>query len=396
MSVLTLFSVLSVFLTIPSEGRYRIAADEGSYYFYASSVGKYGPSMIADIGRAYVRSDKAKLQPSPLRVGHILAITFWLKIFPTTYVSLARFSFFCFVLFLLCSFYFSRRHFGEDVAYIFTMLLSVSPLMMAMGRRALSDMHGNLWCGLVIWLFLDFLRYKKRFSFYLLLFAYSFSILSRESLMTLYPFLVIMFLVSKYVYKNELPLSYLAGIILIPVVVVGLVYVLFFGGVHGAWNIVSAVFIIHGNVAATTSQYALSYSSGPWFRYLIDFIVLSPWTFLLFLGFVGHKLISRDCEWRTVYFAGYFVTMLFIFTGVLYFKDVRFLINLDMVIVLFSAMYLLELFRQSKTEYQMRLVLISAVIIFFVNYVTFSEIFCVQDVYDPVSYDLLSAMKIIP
>lgn len=214
--------------------------------------------------------------------------------------------------------------------------------------------------------------------------------------MTLYPFLVIMFLVSKYVYKNELPLSYLAGIILIPVVVVGLVYVLFFGGVHGAWNIVSAVFIIHGNVAATTSQYALSYSSGPWFRYLIDFIVLSPWTFLLFLGFVGHKLISRDCEWRTVYFAGYFVTMLFIFTGVLYFKDVRFLINLDMVIVLFSAMYLLELFRQSKTEYQMRLVLISAVIIFFVNYVTFSEIFCVQDVYDPVSYDLLSAMKIIP
>jgi hypothetical protein len=42
------------------------------------------------------------------------------------------------------------------------------------------------------------------------------------------------------------------------------------------------------------------------------------------------------------------------------------------------------------------LILIAAVAIFFVNYLNFFEVFYVKDVYDPISYALLSAKKIVP
>ena len=393
---LILFSVVSVFLSIPSEEYYRTGADEGTYYRMASIVSRQGVWGIEDIGREYLKSEQAKLQPSPLRVGHILMTALWFNIFPQTYVSLAHYSFTCFIVFIAISFLFARKHFGEDVAYFFALLISSSPLMMAMGRRALSDMPGNLWYGLVIWLFLDYLRDKSNVTYGLLLVVFSIAILARESALMVWPFLVVMFLVSKYLYKNDLPVSSLVGIVVVPAFMVFTVYAVLFGGIVETFRLLSSVFMLHGDSAAQTSKFSIVFCSGPWFRYLIDFIVLSPWTLLLFLAFVGHKLISRDLMWNEVYFAGYFAWIFFVHTCVVYFKDVRLIINLDMVISLFSVLCLMELFRQKKSENRLLLMMGSVTVIFFINYSNFLEVFYGKDVYDPISYALLAAKKIVP
>jgi len=273
---LILFAVISVFFTIPAESNYRTGADEGTYYSYATFLAKNGVGAFPEIAKAYVASYTAQLQPTPIRVGHILATVLWFKALPATYVSLARFSFFCFFVFIVISFLYCRKHFGADVAYIFTMLLSSSPLMMAMGRRALSDMHGNLWCSLVVWLFLDFLRDKKKLTYCFLLLAYSMAILVRESSLVLGPFLLGMFLLSKYVYRNQVKISYLVGIVVVPAFVVGSIFCLVFGP-SVAWSLFMTLFKVHGD-SGQASQYATQFCSGPWFRYLIDFISMSPVT----------------------------------------------------------------------------------------------------------------------
>jgi len=393
---LVLFSVLSVFISIPEESVYRTAADEGTYFFYATSVSKYGLSMIPEIGRVFVEREHLRLQPNPLRVGHILAISSWFKIFPQTYVSLACFSFLCFVLFLVVCFFFSRRLFGEDVAYVFTLFLSSSPLLMAMGRRALSDTHGDLFCGLAVWLFLDFLHNRKNAVYGLFLIAYSLAILARESSFVVWPFFVFGFIAWKYIYKNNVSLSYLAGIIFIPAVIVGTAYVFLFGGIKTSIDLLKTLFVTHADASRQVSRFAIMYCSGPWYRYLIDFIILSPVTILLFLAFAGHKVLVRDMDWPVAYFLGYFIMMLAFFGSLENSKEIRILINLDMVVMLFSALCLWELFRFKKSEMSVHFVLIASVSVFFVNYVNFTELFYYRDIYDPISYALLWAKKIVP
>jgi len=393
---LILFSVLSLFMSIPPEWNYRTAADEGTYYFYATSVSKYGLSMIPEIGKAFVKSERLRLQPNPLRVGHILATASWYRVFPQTYVSLARFSFVCFVLFLAASFFFSRKLLGEDVAYIFTLLLSSSPLLMAMGRRALSDMHANLFCGLAIWLFLCFLRDRKHTVYALFLLAFTLAILARESSLVAWPFFVLGLLAWKYIYRNDVPLPYLAGIILIPAVIIGVAYIFLFGGISVSIGLFKTLFITHADPAKQISPYALAFCSGPWFRYLIDFVVLSPLTMLLFIAYTGYRIMAKNIDWQFAYFLGYFLLIYAFFSCLKESKVVRFVISLDMVITLFAALGLWEFFRFKRAEMRVHFVLVSAVAIFFINYLNFIETFYVRDVYDPVTYNLLSVQKMVP
>ncbi len=389
-----LFSIASVYITIPGEDNYAKSADEGYYFTFANLIAEDGISRFPQLAKVYIDNKEARLFPTPLRVGHILSTALWFKLFPNTYVSLARFSLFCFILFLVMSFYFARRHFGDDVAYPFVLLLSSSPLMMAMARRALSDIHGNLYWGLAIWLFLDFLRRGNKIKYLMFILAYAFSIIVKESSIALLLFFVTFFFIHKYIYKGDISNAYLIGIIILPVLLVGATYIILFGGIGNVIGIIGAVLDTHFGVQA--SRYATLYCTGPWFRYIVDYLLLSPITTLLFIGYFCYRLVIRRNEWKIAYFMAYFTAIFLIFSNVRYSKVVRFVINLDMVIALFSVLFLYELFRQQDKRRQTFIVFGITAVIFILNYLSFIDIFCIKDLYDPVSAGLLSARKFIP
>ena len=156
------------------------------------------------------------------------------------------------------------------------------------------------------------------------------------------------------------------------------------------------MFIFHGDPLSEVSRDAVMFCSGPWFRYLIDYIALSPFTTLFFIGYLAHKALQRDAEWRIVLLAGYFISIFLFFAVIMHFKEIRFLIHLEMVVVLFAVLFLIDVFRQKRLRNQALLVLVSSVLIYFVNYKTFSDVICAADIYDPVSYEILSVLKIIP
>lgn len=394
-ALLILFSVFSVFATIPPEDNFAKTSDEGYYLAFASFVHKNGIAELPKLAKTYVDKKEARLFPPPTRIGYILMAASWFKLFPATFVSLARLSCFCFVLFLAVSFYFSRKFFGDDTAYIFTLLLSSSPLMMAMGRRALSDMQVNLLWGSAIWLLLDFFEKPSLAKYLIFILVCWFSILVKESSIVLPIFFGVSFCVYKYAYGKKISGAYLFGIAVLPAALIGATYVIFFKGVSNAVNIVSAVLSTHANLGTQASKYAVLFCTGPWYRYIIDYILLSPVTTLLFIGYFIHKLLMRNIEWKTAYFMAYFTMVFFIFNTLKYAKIVRFVTNLDMVMALFSSLLLFTLFKHEDGRRQISLVFLAAIAIFFLNHVSFIDI-CVNGIYDPVTYQLLTVKKLIP
>jgi 4-amino-4-deoxy-L-arabinose transferase-like glycosyltransferase len=395
---LVLFSVFSVFIAIPYEDNFAKSADEGYNLKFAKLINQNGIAEFPRLAKVYIDNAEARLFPPPSRVAYIIATAAWFKLFPSTFTSLAKFSFLCFALFLAVVFFFSRKHFGADIACLLTLLLSSSPLMMAMGRRALSDMFGNLLWGLAVWLFLDFLEKKDRPRYFIFILACCLAVLAKESAGLLLIFFTAFFLVNKYIYGQKIANTYLLGIIALPIISAGITYVFLFKGTSNAFSLANAVFGTHTNTIlnAQTNRYALLYCAGPWYKYIVDYLLLSPITTLLFIGYYFHVVFIRKFELKAAYFMSYF-TIVFIICGNLrYAKIVRYVVNLDTVIALFAVLFLYELFRQRNAERQTRLVFLTAVAIFFINYGSFIDIFCVNGVYDPVSYCLLSVRKLIP
>jgi len=392
---LIIFSAFSVYFFIQKEDEFFKTADEGYYFKFATIIAQKGIVAFPSLIKSYASDIEAHLFPPPSRAGHILLTALWLKLFGASFIALAKFSFFCYFLFIIINFYFAKKFFGKDIAYLFALLSASSPLVMAMGKRALADSNVNLFWALSIWTFMDFLITKKKSKFVLFLIAYSFCIVVKESSLALLVFFAAFFLIYKYYFKNNLFDTYFLGIIFIPLITVAVSYIFLFGGISNFLGLIKGIFDTHfGSVKL--SEYAVLFCSGPWYRYIIDYLLLSPITTLLFTGYIGHILVSRKREWKIVYFLLYFIIVFIIFSSLKYSKVVRFVINLEMVMNLFSVFMLYDLFKQEDRKKQNNLVFISVIAIFFVNYLNYLSLFCLNNIYDPITYWLLAAKKIIP
>jgi 4-amino-4-deoxy-L-arabinose transferase-like glycosyltransferase len=392
---LVLFSVLSVYITIPHENNFAKFSDEGYYFKFAKFILEKGIIQFPFLIKRYVEEEELHLFPTPSRFGHILLTAFWFKIFGISFVSLAKFSFFCYILFLIVCFYFSKKYFGKDIAYFFTLLLSTSPLIMAMGRRALIDSSTNLFWGLSVWLFFDFLIQRKKVQYFLFLLFYFVSLTIKESSVLLWIFFIIFFFIYKYVYKQEISNNYLYGIIFFPFILLSCSYFFLFGGLNNTVSLIRTV-IAHHFGSHPPSEYALLFCTGPWYKYIIDYLLLTPITMILSIGYFFHTLSSKKFEYKVTFFMTYFVIIFTVLSNLRYTKVVRFIINLDMVINLFSVLMLYELFKLKNRSYVAYFVLISCIIIFFINHFNFMEIFIYHQIYDPVSYWLLKVKRFIP
>jgi len=161
-----ILSLISLIALHPlAENQYSPTADEGYYYQYANIISREGPAAFAPLIIWHANDDEGRKYPTPGRVGYILPTALIFKIFGPSFSALGSFSFLCFLLFLAISFHFCRKHFDFDTAILLVLLLSSSPLILGMSRRALSDSMLNLMWGLTAWLFLDFLKNPQKMKY---------------------------------------------------------------------------------------------------------------------------------------------------------------------------------------------------------------------------------------
>lgn len=395
--VLISFSVLTVFMTTPREGEFARGADEGYYFTYAMIVKDGGVSQFPALLRQHLSDKVAQLYPHPGRIGYVLLTAGWLSIFPDTFLSLARLSWFCFVLFLFVSFWFSRKYFGGRTACLYTVLLSIHPLLMTAGRRVLQDSVLNLFWALAIWFFLDFLIEKKRWQYaaFLLFFCISLSI--KEASAVLWIFFACAFLLFREKNDPHLNGRRLLGIFLIPIVVLGLLYVWLLGGWANGLALARYLAGVHfPGAAAVTNAYSL-FGMGPWYKFIMDDLMLSPLTVLLAIGYLFHILLKRRVEKPVAYLALFLVLLYAVMSAMKYTKIIRFVMSMEISVCLFAVLMLEELFAvDKKDERRALLVFLSVCVIYLVNSINFAHLFVHWNIYDPISYWLLQAQRVIP
>ena len=378
--------VLAVSFTLTSlsikDVEFASGADEGYYLRYASYIGEHGLGGFADLFKNYIENQKDWLYPNPLRMGFIALSSVWLKIFGYSFLNLAYFSLFSFCVFLIISFYFAAKYFDEKITLLLAILLAFSPLNMAMARRALLDSTFNLFSIFSIWLFFGLLKKRTLLKHILFILIYSFTILVKETgvLLSLFFALYLIF------YKGK---KYFLSVTLFPFLIVGSTYIILAGGLSNVTDMIKIILTSPGH-----NEYAILFGSGPWFRYLIDYILLSPWVVILSSGFVFWYLASKEYDERVSYFLLAFVVLFFSLN--FFTKNVRYLMILDMPMRLFSVLMLKKLFEARFPKQAFILLSVSVVAIAAFDYLNFYNLFARGEIYDPVSYWLLRGQHIIP
>lgn len=392
--ILALLVIVSgLLLPLMQNMKFAAQADEGYYLRYAIAISDKGLSEFRNLFSGYIENEKNWVYPTPLRIGFIILSSLFCKIFGNSFMAIAYLSLFSHLAFIVISYYFCRRVFDKEKASLLAVLVAFSPLPMAMAMRALSDSACVLFWALAVWLFLDMLMKDKRIiKKVIFLFAFIFSVLIKEtSVFLVIPFFIFM-AVYKLIFKGALKWADFLYISLYPAVVLAVVYCLAAGSPGKIADM--ANLLLTTLTTANYNQYAIIFCSGPWYRYIIDYILLSPWTVILSIGFIAYYFTLKEFDACIFYFLILLLTTFF--TLNFFTKNARYAMILDMPMRLFAVLMLKKILEAKFPNRAAPLITILVAVIAILDYINFFNLFVRNGIYDPISFLLFRARHLIP
>ncbi|MBI1952975.1 MAG: glycosyltransferase family 39 protein [Candidatus Omnitrophica bacterium] len=391
LAIILLFSGVLVHSTF-RQVQYQPQADEGHLLAYASRVAQGGLRVWPELFKDYLAgAETNQYHPSPTRLTTILAQAAAVRLRGPEFRSLSELSLASFLAFLAVMFAGLYRTFGEKTALWTTLLLAVSPLHMGMARRALGDSLTALLFTASFWLLLANLAKAPAKRWWLLSALYTAAFLSKESTLLLTP-VSLVFLFWKARRGRAPTLLSVCAVSVIPAAAAFLLTGLAAGSFSIAWQTEWA--FTH---SAKLSRYAMLYDQGPWFLYLADLILLSPWVAFLYAGWLGHLTASREKEeflWRWALLPVFFVA----FTCLLPARNIRHLLLIEAPVRLGAVLFLQGLFGGWAGRGRRQELVMGAVVLMLasLDLKAFHDLFLVHRFYDPVSFWLLYWRGFLP
>jgi len=373
MSGLIFFAVIYLFGHLLRENQFSPYSDEGYYFHYAQKISQKGPDGFKELLSWFVHDPKAKFHPAPSRAGYILSSAFLFKLFGSSYFVLGAFSACCFVAFLILNFYYIRKFFDLDTALLTCLFLSSSPLMLGMARRALIDSPLNLLWGACVWLLFDFLFEGQIFKFVIFIFIFTLSLFFKEGSFILLPF----FVLSLFFFLPEnkrffWPLT--AVVCFVPLLLLVGVSILLLGGWGIVYKQTLTLLYIYRHIGEF-NPYVAHYCTGPWYRYILDFVILTPVISLLAFGYAFYFLLTGCQDIKGKFFLLYGAALYVLLSIFQNNQDVRFAINLEMVLSLFAVFGLQSICKFVGAPRMNFYIVLAAIVIFFTNFTNFIYIF---------------------
>ena len=372
---------------------WRGQADEGCYLRYATRIAEQGPGAFPALFREYLQDPLGpQYFPSPLRLTPIALGALSVLFSGSDFASLADVSLLAFLALLVLVFSGLRRTLGERTALAVTLLLTVSPLHLAMARRALADSLNATLLLTCLWLCIHGVTARKTAPrwWVSVAVAYAITFLGRELNLVLIP--ISLALIGSDAVRRRQPIPFWAVgcVSLLPLLGAAALAALAAGGVGMAWAAFSATV-----VQPARNVYALEYGSGPWFRYVVDYVLLSPWTTLLYLAWLGYLAGARIEDERL--WAWALVPILFLACATPFAKFVRWALPLDAPLRLGAVLLLQRLVRDRAGDRwaTVRLGVIVAGLMW-ADLRAFHDLFVVGDIYDPSSALLLAGRGFLP
>jgi 4-amino-4-deoxy-L-arabinose transferase-like glycosyltransferase len=266
----------------PAASFNQIGFDEGLYRNYVNQLIAVGLTSYSDIVDRYIEVQKSltgSILP-PLRFLFIFSAYAWHQIFGTEALSAlhAVASFFS-ILTLLLSTLFAWRLKGPAWALAVAALMSFAPTQIHMSQHALVDGFFGFWALLCLGLLWENLR-APRHAFFLVAYVVGLClmVLTKENAFFVFVALMAIIALNRWlrfgVVTRELLLCSIAGPLL------GFVFLVFLAG--GLETLRTSYQLSVGKNYQLA--YAIMTGDGPWHRYLVDLLLVSPVILLLAIG----------------------------------------------------------------------------------------------------------------
>lgn len=379
-------------LTLPHV-RHAADADEGVYFRYVQELDEHGLGALPDLHARFAADRRLSAFPPPTRVGYLLLALGWCALFGTSFAALSALSAVCHVAAIATTFVFARRHLDGWSAALLTWLVGCSPLWLALGRRALTDAPALLLASLAWWSFLAVLRRPAstlaRLAFVA---AAAMSLSIKElSVLLLVPVAVV-FVWERRRGRCSLPLGTLAWLLAAPLAIAGGVGVVAAGG---PGRVVEVARIVLGSPA--DSAFVHAFCRGPWYRHVVDLLLVSPGTTLLGLGgvlAVTIRAVHREEQGVSAAAAILIVVTLAEFGPLI--KNVRYVALLELPLRQLALEMLSKLAGGLGERWRQTALAAAVAALVVADLLSFVELFVAGGIYDPTSFNLLAARRMIP
>lgn len=381
-AIVIVLTGLLVSCNFPADVAYHRGADEGKYYQQGKVLLASGTAGFHQIAESFILTPGLHDTPHPLRIGSMVMSAVFIG-FHDSYSMLSLLSLSSFLLLLTCVYLVMVTWLGKAPALLTLLFLAVSPIELGMARCALMDSLALTSCALSFFAFVLMLETGRLRVMIVFILLFVFAIEVKETAILLLPFYGMVLLYLKL--NRQIPLNwyFISASLICPVIISGLVYL----SVYGWTQTVDIIKIIQ-----EPSAYSSLYGQGPWYRYLMDYMMMSPYTCLLAIGFLGALCVSGTKDFRVVLLVLLAVYLLFIYSFLS--KNLRYCLLLDLPLRFFAASMFLLIFNKAFKYRSFLLMGLFFLICFDVR--QFYYYFIVNQLYDPISYNLLAINHIIP
>jgi len=272
----------SIALLHPQPAFTQIGFDENLYREYVSALIKHGLLSYPRIVETYIDVQK-RLSGSilpPARFLYIFAAYIWHSLFGSDALSaLHQVAAFFNILTLGLATVFSWRLRGSAWALGVATLMAVAPTQIHMSQHALVDGFFTFWALLVLWLFWENLQAPRDWRW---LAAYSSAfallVLTKENSAFVWIALAALIVGNRWLHFGTVTRELVVATVLGPLF--GVVVLVFLAG--GIDTLVGSYQLSVGKNFQL--PYAILTGDGPWYRYLVDLMLVSPVILLLALG----------------------------------------------------------------------------------------------------------------
>lgn len=260
----------------------KVGFDEGLYREYVNAVSKTGITSYPDIVEGYIDVQKdlpGSILP-PLRFLYIFTAYLWHSIFGSeALAALHQVASFFSMLTLVLATYFVWRLRRLTWAIAIAALMAIAPTQLHMSQHALVDGFFTFWATLVLWLFWENLQQPRNWRWLVgYIVALALLTLTKENSFFVWIALIALLIANRWLQIGNVTRELLVATFLGPLL--GVVVLIFLaGGID--------IFIKSYQLSVGKNfqlHYAIFTGDGPWYRYLVDLMLVSPIVLILAFG----------------------------------------------------------------------------------------------------------------
>jgi hypothetical protein len=362
--------------------------DERLYRGYVSVLILNGMGAYPEMARHYVQQMQgtaAAILP-PTRFSYIGAAYIWHSIWGTGPLkSLCAISSLCSLLLLGLSACFAWRLGGGRMALCVTALMAFAPTQIHMSQHALIDGVFAFWATLSLWLLWENLQRPNRWPWLLAYcLALAVMVLTKENAMFAHIGILVLLAANYWLRFGRLTVSLCIASVVGPML--GVVILMTLCGGFGTMIDVYRLLVNKASVL----DFAIQTGDGPWYRYLVDLMIVSPVILILAIGGVFRlKLTERGGLYLFSFVAASFVVM----ANVRYGMNLRYTNMWDLPLRYLAALCLWEIV--PRRNLQAIWISLCVALLCTIELRQYDVFFVQNDLYELIPYEMLHAVKIL-